>query len=64
MDFLQELYDNCQKLKQTVIQLATESEDNDSSLGEMNGGLAHVKSSSPRTRTSRKNILLAEFLCL
>lgn len=51
MDFLQELYDNCQKLKQTVIQLATESEDNDSSLGEMSGGLAHVKSSSPRTRT-------------
>lgn len=37
--FLQELYDDCTKLRQTVIQLATESEDNDSSLGKRNGGL-------------------------
>lgn len=43
MDFLQELYDDCHNLKQTVIELATESEDNDSSLGENNGGLVHVE---------------------
>lgn len=35
MGFLQELYDDCDKLRQTVIRLATESEDNDSSLGEL-----------------------------
>lgn len=39
MDYLQELYDDCHRLKQTVIELATESEDNDSSLGKINGGL-------------------------
>lgn len=36
VDFLQELYDDCDKLRQTVIELATESEDNDSSLGKIN----------------------------
>lgn len=30
---LQELYRECDKLRQTVCQFATESEDNDSSLG-------------------------------
>uniref|UniRef100_H3CIU9 Golgi associated, gamma adaptin ear containing, ARF binding protein 3a n=1 Tax=Tetraodon nigroviridis TaxID=99883 RepID=H3CIU9_TETNG len=34
-ELLKELYDNCHKLKQTVIELATESEDNDSSLGDI-----------------------------
>lgn len=29
----QELYGDCDKLRQTVVQLATETEDNDSSLG-------------------------------
>lgn len=31
--FLQELYRECDKLRQTVCQFAAESEDNDSSLG-------------------------------
>lgn len=61
MDFLQELYDDCHNLKQTVIKLATESEDNDSSLGEKNGGLVHVETpTSPRTTTPCENILLTE----
>ncbi|TNM86204.1 hypothetical protein fugu_008475 [Takifugu bimaculatus] len=34
-ELLKELYDDCDKLRQTVIQLATESEDNDSSLGDI-----------------------------
>ena len=31
---LKELYGDCDKLRQTVFKLATETEDNDSSLGE------------------------------
>uniref|UniRef100_A0A674MR76 Golgi associated, gamma adaptin ear containing, ARF binding protein 3a n=1 Tax=Takifugu rubripes TaxID=31033 RepID=A0A674MR76_TAKRU len=34
-ELLKELHDDCDKLRQTVIQLATESEDNDSSLGDI-----------------------------
>ncbi|XP_056890575.1 ADP-ribosylation factor-binding protein GGA3a isoform X2 [Takifugu flavidus] len=34
-ELLKELYDDCDKLRQTVIHLATESEDNDSSLGDI-----------------------------
>ncbi len=38
--FSQELYNDCDKLRQTVFQLATETEDNDSSLGEKSSNLA------------------------
>ena len=38
--FFQELYGDCDKLRQTVFQLATETEDNDSSLGEKSWNLA------------------------
>lgn len=62
VDFLQELYDDCDKLRHTVIELATESEDNDSSLGKINRHLRVYKTTSPQTRMPCKNILHAEFL--
>lgn len=49
MGFLQELYEDCDKLRRTVIELATESEDNDSSLGKINRGLHVHITTSPQT---------------
>uniref|UniRef100_A0A8C6MEC5 Golgi associated, gamma adaptin ear containing, ARF binding protein 3 n=1 Tax=Nothobranchius furzeri TaxID=105023 RepID=A0A8C6MEC5_NOTFU len=46
--FLNELYNDCDKMRQTVFKLATETEDDDSSLGEIlqaSDDLAHVTSS-------------------
>lgn len=40
--FLQELYRECDKLRQTVCQFATESEDNDSSLGKNLSDLSQI----------------------
>nr|XP_046266564.1 ADP-ribosylation factor-binding protein GGA3a [Scatophagus argus]XP_046266574.1 ADP-ribosylation factor-binding protein GGA3a [Scatophagus argus] len=44
-DLIRELYGDCDKLRQTVFQLATETEDNDSSLGDIlqaSDDLSHV----------------------
>ncbi|XP_069553330.1 ADP-ribosylation factor-binding protein GGA3a [Brachyistius frenatus] len=44
-ELIRELYGDCDKLKQTVFQLATETEDNDSSLGDIlqaSDDLSHV----------------------
>lgn len=57
MDFLQELYDDCDKLRQTVIQLATESEDNDSSLGEL---YMHIYKKKKNQQDPLINLLLWE----
>lgn len=57
MDFLQELYDDCDKLRQTVIQLATESEDNDSSLGEL---YMHIYKKKNPTRSTHKFIAVGK----
>lgn len=40
--FLQELYRECDKLRQTVCLFATESEDNDSSLGKNLSDLSRI----------------------
>ncbi|XP_041641799.1 ADP-ribosylation factor-binding protein GGA3a isoform X2 [Cheilinus undulatus] len=47
-ELIRELYDDCDKLRQTVFQLATETEDNDSSLGDIlqaSDDLSHAISS-------------------
>ncbi|XP_031144997.1 ADP-ribosylation factor-binding protein GGA3a isoform X1 [Sander lucioperca] len=44
-EIIRELYGDCDKLRQTVVQLATETEDNDSSLGDIlqaSDDLSHV----------------------
>ncbi|KAK5899380.1 hypothetical protein CesoFtcFv8_008867 [Champsocephalus esox] len=50
-ELIRELYADCDKLRQTVFQLATETEDNDSSLGDIlqaSDDLSHVMNSYKR----------------
>ncbi|XP_059195843.1 ADP-ribosylation factor-binding protein GGA3a isoform X1 [Centropristis striata] len=51
-ELIKELYGDCDKLRQTVFQLATETEDNDSSLGDIlqaSDDLSHVINSYKKT---------------
>ncbi|XP_076585195.1 ADP-ribosylation factor-binding protein GGA3a [Chaetodon auriga] len=51
-ELIRELYGDCDRLRQTVFQLATETEDNDSSLGDIlqaSDDLSHVISSYKKT---------------